>query len=295
MNEFITSACFTLTNVVAVVAAVLVVTRRNPIYAALYLVVVFGCMAFDFWFLGAEFLGFMQLLVYAGAIMVLYLFVIMLINPREDKLPDEGSITDRGVAAGVSLLVFTLLFSAIQQADFFSIKRRLPGARVHQQTYNEARQAINAMTSAELLNKYQQLTDDAATQALSESDRLLRFRAEADSIEFEKFRNEVSDLSIQFSELAKARELSRDADQNPIQPPAGSPEAIWQDHGTVSAFGKKLFTDHLIVFELTSVLILVAIVGAVHLSLRPRRRQRRPAESDGDQTPAPELQEAPGV
>ena len=53
--------------------------------------------------LDATFLGFMQLLVYAGAIMVLYLFVIMLINPRDDSLPEEGGFTEKTFAVGRGL------------------------------------------------------------------------------------------------------------------------------------------------------------------------------------------------
>lgn len=63
----------------AVVSAVMVVTRRNAVHAALFLVLTFFCVAGIYVVLSAEFLAAVQVLVYAGGVMVLYLFVIMLV------------------------------------------------------------------------------------------------------------------------------------------------------------------------------------------------------------------------
>ena len=63
----------------AVVSAVMVVTRRNAVHAALFLVLAFFCVAGVYVVLSAEFLAAVQVLVYAGGVMVLYLFVIMLV------------------------------------------------------------------------------------------------------------------------------------------------------------------------------------------------------------------------
>ncbi len=194
MEEFLKHSLFGLSGLLGVVCAVLVVTRKNPIYSALFLIVLLGTIAIDFFLLQAEFLGFMQLLVYAGAIMVLFLFVIMLINPRGDSLPDEGGATDRWVAFGVALLIFSLLFTAI-----------------------------------------------------AKSPRLKEFDS--------------------FPGMAAVPETVM-----------GTP-ARTADHGSLTAFGYEMFTTHLFVFELTSILVLSAIVGAVHLSLRPRRRKREETEA----------------
>ena len=110
MDPGLSHALFVLSAIAAVVCALLVVTRRNPIYSALYLILFFSTMALEFLLLDAVFLAFMQVLVYGGAIMVLYLFVIMLINPREGDLPDEGGVADKGIALGVSFFLFVLLF-----------------------------------------------------------------------------------------------------------------------------------------------------------------------------------------
>lgn len=66
--------------------ALLMVTRRNPISAALWLVVCFFAFAGLFILLGAHFIGAVQILLYAGAIMVLFIFVIMLLNLGNEEL-----------------------------------------------------------------------------------------------------------------------------------------------------------------------------------------------------------------
>jgi NADH-quinone oxidoreductase subunit J len=71
---------FYLFGIVAIVAAVAFVTRRNPVAAALWLVTTMFCLAAMYVMLDAQFIGAMQVLVYAGAIMVVFLFVIMLLN-----------------------------------------------------------------------------------------------------------------------------------------------------------------------------------------------------------------------
>jgi NADH-quinone oxidoreductase subunit J len=75
-----TQTLFALLSTVMVVSALLCITRRNPIASAMWLVSVMLTLGFVFLLLGAEFIGIIQILVYAGAIMVLFLFVIMLLN-----------------------------------------------------------------------------------------------------------------------------------------------------------------------------------------------------------------------
>ena len=65
---------------VAVVAAINVVVQRHPISSAVSLIAVMGALAVLYLLLGAEFLAAAQVIVYAGAIMVLFVFVIMLLN-----------------------------------------------------------------------------------------------------------------------------------------------------------------------------------------------------------------------
>ena len=77
---------FVLIGTVAVASSFLVVGMRNPVHSALFLLLTFLCVAVLFVMQGAEFVGAVQVLVYAGGIMVLFLFVVMLINVRH--LPD---------------------------------------------------------------------------------------------------------------------------------------------------------------------------------------------------------------
>jgi NADH-quinone oxidoreductase subunit J len=70
---------------VAVVASVLVIAQRNPIYSVLLLIASFGALSGLYILLDAPFVAVTQIIVYAGAIMVLFLFVVMLLNaPHED-------------------------------------------------------------------------------------------------------------------------------------------------------------------------------------------------------------------
>jgi NADH-quinone oxidoreductase subunit J len=67
-------------GLVAIAAALAFVTRKSPVSAALWLVVVMFCLSALYVMLGAQFIGAIQVLVYAGAIMVVFLFVVMLLN-----------------------------------------------------------------------------------------------------------------------------------------------------------------------------------------------------------------------
>ncbi len=72
---------------VAIVASLLVVGQRNPMYSVLLLIVSFGALSGLYVLLGAPFVAAIQIIIYAGAIMVLFLFVVMLLNvPTEDPV-----------------------------------------------------------------------------------------------------------------------------------------------------------------------------------------------------------------
>jgi len=144
-----------------VATAVMVVTARSPMYAAMSLVGAFFCLAGIYVLLSAHLLAFMQILVYAGAVMVLFLFVIMLLSLGNEHLEREKQ-------------------------------------------------------------KAMQLMGGLGAVAL------------------------VALVASAFREVAD-------------QPMA----TVKPDFGTVKAVGRVLFTDYLLPFEATSLLLLVAIVGAV--------------------------------
>ena len=84
----------------AVIASTMCITRRNPLASALWLVQTLFCVAVLFTILHAPFIGILQVLVYAGAIMVLFLFVIMLLNLGRSTGDLKGL-----VAAGVAFVL----------------------------------------------------------------------------------------------------------------------------------------------------------------------------------------------
>ena len=95
---------FYLFGFIAVYAALRVVTAKNPIHAALHLVLAFFTTAAIWMLLKAEFLAIALVLVYVGAVMVLFLFVVMMVDINFDKLR-EGFWTNLPIAAGVGVVI----------------------------------------------------------------------------------------------------------------------------------------------------------------------------------------------
>jgi NADH-quinone oxidoreductase subunit J len=160
---------FFLIAVPLVAAALGVVVSRNPIRSALCLVSALFLLAVQFVFLGAHLVAALQIVVYAGAIMVLFLFVIMLLNLQQD--PAEGR---RGswlwLSAGTGALLALIVLRALGGGT------GLPGP--------------------------------------------------------------------------------------------GMAAAVPDGYGTTAAIGQRLFTDYVLAFEITGVLLLVAVIGAVVIAKR---------------------------
>ena len=100
---------FVIVASLAVASALGLVLKRNPIHGALFLVINLFCVAVFYLMLGAEFLAAAQVIVYAGAIMVLFLFAIFVLIPgKEETGPDPRRAT-RVLAAPVGGVLFLLL------------------------------------------------------------------------------------------------------------------------------------------------------------------------------------------
>jgi NADH-quinone oxidoreductase subunit J len=164
---------FWIFGVIAMGSALLCITRKNPVVCALWLVVTLFALAAMFVLLDAQFIAVLQVLVYAGAIMVLFLFVIMLLN-----LGRPGPTDIRGP---LGLLTATILSGAL---------------------------------------------------------------------------------------LLELRVLGQSPLPSAIQLPPGTVAALQQQQGIVGSVANPLFTAYLIPFEIASVLLLAAIVGAVVLAKR---------------------------
>jgi NADH-quinone oxidoreductase subunit J len=165
---------FYLFGLLAIASALAFVTRKSPVSAALWLVSVMFCLAALYVMMDAQFVGIIQVLVYAGAIMVVFLFVVMLLNlGHPDELSDIRGKWGRLAAGGVGLA-----------------------------------------------------------------------------------------LLAQIMVLARTRFLPS------LQPPVNPVFGGAPDRGAVGAVAEPLFTTHLLAFELTSILLLAAIVGAVVVGRR---------------------------
>ncbi|MGA3295109.1 MAG: NADH-quinone oxidoreductase subunit J [Candidatus Acidiferrales bacterium] len=91
----------------AVVGAVVLILAREPIHSALALIQVMLSLAVLYLLLGAEFIAAVQVIVYAGAIMVLFVFVIMLLNMRVEERTNFSKLAYVGVVAAFALLLWT--------------------------------------------------------------------------------------------------------------------------------------------------------------------------------------------
>mgnify|MGYP000914464248 FL=1 len=98
----------------AIVSAIMVLVSKNPIHSVLWLILVFFAISGHYIILNAQFLAIVNIIVYAGAIMVLFLFVIMLMNVQSDKEPQKKLLIKFiGVLSGGSLLI--LLIALVKQ------------------------------------------------------------------------------------------------------------------------------------------------------------------------------------
>jgi len=105
---------FYLFGLVAVASAVLFVTRKSPVAAALWLVTTMFCLAALYVMLDAQFIGAIQVLVYAGAIMVVFLFVVMLLNLGRGDSVDLRGLGWKVAAGAVGLGILAQVFVVIR-------------------------------------------------------------------------------------------------------------------------------------------------------------------------------------
>ncbi len=100
---------FFLSAAVALISALLTVTRLNAVHALLYLVITMMAIALIFFLLGAAFAAALQIIVYAGAIMVLFVFVTMMLHQGEVTLKQEAVIYQAKRSSTAVILCVVLL------------------------------------------------------------------------------------------------------------------------------------------------------------------------------------------
>ena len=100
---------FYLSSAVALVAAALAIGRRNPFHGLLYVVVSLLAVAVVFFSLGAPFAAALEIIVYAGAIIVLFVFVVMMLNLRSSERRPAAALTSPAMWVGPGALALVLL------------------------------------------------------------------------------------------------------------------------------------------------------------------------------------------
>ena len=112
----ITTLIFYLLSVMAAGSAIMMLLSKNPVKSILWLIVVFFAISGHYVLLNAQFLAVVNIIVYAGAIMVLFLFVVMLMNLNAESEPAKNYRMQLiGVISGGSLLL--ILVSALMQMN----------------------------------------------------------------------------------------------------------------------------------------------------------------------------------
>ena len=118
----VTQWVFGVLSFLAIMFSLMVVFSRSPVNSVLYLVLTFFCIAGHYILLNAQFLAIVHIAVYAGAIMVLFLFVIMLMNLNQDTEPQKTAVSKMiaGVLGGLLLIV---LVGALRGTEELEIVR----------------------------------------------------------------------------------------------------------------------------------------------------------------------------
>jgi NADH-quinone oxidoreductase subunit J len=112
----ITTIAFILLSLMAIGSAVMMISSKSPVHSVLWLIVVFFAISGHYILLNAQFLAIVNIIVYAGAIMVLFLFVVMLMNLNAETEPIKNyRLRLIGILSGGSLLL--VLIAAMMKID----------------------------------------------------------------------------------------------------------------------------------------------------------------------------------
>lgn len=111
----------------AVLAALMVVFSRNPVFSVLYLVITLFSIAGHYVLMDAQFLAAVHVIVYAGAIMVLFLYVIMLLNLNKETEPQKGVFLKVAATASTGLFMIVLIGSLKGAEQVIATKEHIEG------------------------------------------------------------------------------------------------------------------------------------------------------------------------
>src|SRR6476661_1415995 len=112
----VTPILFWILSVVALFSALMVITSKNPMHSVIWLIIVFFAISGHYLLLNAQFLAIVNIIVYAGAIMVLFLYVLMLMDLKKETEPQKNKwLKLIGAVAGGSLLL--VLVAALKNTE----------------------------------------------------------------------------------------------------------------------------------------------------------------------------------
>lgn len=111
-----TQILFWILSVMALFSALMVITSKNPMHSVIWLILVFFAISGHYLLMNAQFLAIVNIIVYAGAIMVLFLYVLMLLDLKKETEPQKNRwLKLAGAVAGGSLLL--VLVAALRKAE----------------------------------------------------------------------------------------------------------------------------------------------------------------------------------
>ncbi len=117
---------FYITSAVAVFATVMMITRLNAVHGLLYLILSLLAVGVLFFLLGAHFAAVLEVIIYAGAIMVLFVFVIMMLNQGQKTIEQERAWLQPGIWIGPSLLALILFVEMLVIVVLWRQRRNRP-------------------------------------------------------------------------------------------------------------------------------------------------------------------------
>jgi NADH-quinone oxidoreductase subunit J len=115
----ITQYLFYFLSFVAITSALFVIFTKNPVYSVLSLIVTFFSIAGHYFLMNAQFLAAVHVIVYAGAIMVLFLYVIMMLNLNKEAEPHKDIISKAAAGVAGGLLLLTMI-AALSKANYLA-------------------------------------------------------------------------------------------------------------------------------------------------------------------------------
>lgn len=107
------TVAFLIAAAIAIATTVLAITRAHPVHALLFLILSLLSVAFIFYLLGAPFLAALEVITYAGAIMVLFIFVVMLLNPGPRLIQTERAWSSAANWTGACVVAAILLIELV--------------------------------------------------------------------------------------------------------------------------------------------------------------------------------------